>query len=87
MVVLNSRDRHKKHGVPLLRASIIRLTIYFTQKNQLKWISNTITTLNATKIRLMRFIENFKIFCWPAVRLTRTRIMASDFSYNEGNRV
>ena len=32
-VVLNSRDRHEKHGVPLLRASITRLTIYFTPKS------------------------------------------------------
>ena len=29
-VVLNSRDRHEKHGVPLLHASITHLTIYFT---------------------------------------------------------
>ena len=28
----DSRDRHKKHGVPLLSASITRITIYFTRK-------------------------------------------------------
>ena len=32
MVVLNSRDRHKKHGIPLLCASITRLTIYPIRK-------------------------------------------------------
>ena len=34
-VVLNSRDRHKKHGVPLLRASITCLTIYILHPEKL----------------------------------------------------
>ena len=37
-VVLNGRDRHEKHGVPLLCASITFLTIYFTQKpTEIHW--------------------------------------------------
>ena len=32
MVVLKSRDRYEKLGVPLLRTSITHFTIYFTRK-------------------------------------------------------
>ena len=44
-VILNSRDRHEKHAIPLLRALITCLTMYFTQKDQLKYFGNTIITL------------------------------------------
>ena len=40
-VVLNSRDRHEKTWRP----TFTRLTIYFSQKNQLKSVCNTITKL------------------------------------------
>ena len=54
----------KKHGILLLHASITRLTILYP-KNQLKCIGNTIITLpslNATKIKPMQPVENFKFF-------------------------
>ena len=44
IVVLNSRNRYKKHGMPLLRSSITYFIIYFTQ-NELKCIGNTIIIL------------------------------------------
>ena len=50
--IVASRDRYKKHGMPLLRASITYFIIYFTQ-NELKCIghyNNTVPLLNTTKI-------------------------------------
>ena len=61
MLVLNSRDQHEKRGVPLLRTSITRLTIYFTRKSQLKCIGNTIRN-NTVPLLTMQSVENFKIF-------------------------
>ena len=60
IVVLNSRDRYKKYGMPLLRSSITYFIIYFTQ-NELKYIGNTIiaNTFNTTKIQLLLSIESF----------------------------
>ena len=93
----------KKHGVRLSRASITHLTIYFSRKNRLKSICNTITLKtvpllnsmeNLTTRSVERF-ENFEIYQTefrltaglPAVRPTSTRSMAPDFSHNKGNRV
>ena len=96
-VLINSRDQHEKHGVPLLRASITRLTTYSTQNNQLKCIgNNTVPSLNAMKILIMQSVENLKDSkstsilsdCQPACRKpTNTRSMAPDFSHNKGNRI
>ena len=44
IIKYSSRDRYKKHGMPLLHASITYFIIYFTQ-NELKCIGNTIITL------------------------------------------
>ena len=52
----------KRHGIPLLHASITRLTIYFTQKPQLKCIGNTVPSLNAAKILTMQSVETSKNF-------------------------
>ena len=96
-VVLNSMDRHEKHGVPLLCTSITRLTMYFTQKHRLKYIGNTIITLylckNLTNAICREFLKlsDLPVFHLtaglPAIRPTSTRSMAPDFSHNKGNRV
>ena len=77
MGVLNSRDRHKKHGVLLLRVSITRPQ-FTLPKSRLKCIGNYIITLtvpllNAAKILPIQSVENFKNFQMLAIKSKQTK--------------
>ena len=70
-IVLNSRDGHEKHDVPLFHTSKTRLIIHLKQKTRLKYISNAHSFAkcrenpNRTISRILKFSKP-QYFVWPA---------------------